>query len=339
MHLIYNEVTVRVMRRRLTGRRILITGAARGLGEKVARLAAARGALVALVGLEPDRLRALADELGPGTAWQEADVRDGEALQSAIDECAGALGGLDALVANAGVVGYGTVRQTDDSAFARVLDINVNGVFRTLKYATPHLHRSRGHAVVVASAISFTPLAGLASYAASKAGVEMLALSYRQEVAHLGITVGVVHPSWIDTDLVRGVDADLPSFRELRSRLPYPGNVTTSVDDAAAAIVRGVRRRRSRMYVPRAVGVANWGKAAVNSPAAWPWVRRMSSDLMPAMEREVIALGRQDQPLPAPTSPARRTASAPSTQPSPTDSAAVAQAPSHPQSPRLDQTR
>jgi NAD(P)-dependent dehydrogenase (short-subunit alcohol dehydrogenase family) len=70
-------------------------------------------------------------------------------------------------------------------------------VFRTLKYATPHLVRSRGHALVVASAIAFTPLAGLAAYGASKAGVEQLALTYRQEVAHLGVTVGLVHPSWI----------------------------------------------------------------------------------------------------------------------------------------------
>ena len=122
-----------------------------------------------------------------------------------------------------GVAAYGTVRQADEASFERVLDINLNGVFRTLKYATPHLERSRGHAMVVASAISFTPLAGLASYAASKAGVEMLALAYRQEVAHLGITVGLVHPSWIDTDLVRGAEADLPSFQELRGRLPYPG--------------------------------------------------------------------------------------------------------------------
>ena len=85
--------------------------------------------------------------------------------------------------------------------------------------------------MVVASAISFTPLGGLASYAASKAGVEMLALAYRQEVSHLGITVGVVHPSWIDTDLVRGAEADLPSL---------------------------------------------------NSPGAWPWMRRFAAEVTPA---------------------------------------------------------
>jgi NAD(P)-dependent dehydrogenase (short-subunit alcohol dehydrogenase family) len=284
-----------MVRRGLSGRKLVITGAARGIGEKVARLAAARGARVALIGLEPERLCVLADDLGPGASWREADVRDGVALRAAIDDCADVMGGIDIVVANAGVAAYGTVRQADEASFERVLDINVNGVFRTLKYATPHLERSRGHAMVVASAISFTPLAGLASYAASKAGVEMLALAYRQEVAHLGITVGLVHPSWIDTDLVRGAEADLPSFRELRGRLPYPGNVTTSVDRAAAAIVRGIVRRRSRVYVPRAVVVANWAKAGLNSPAAWPWMRRFAAEVTPALEREVEALGRHDQ--------------------------------------------
>ena len=212
------------MRRKLAGRRVVITGAARGIGEKVARVAAARGARLALIGLEPDRLRALADDLGSGASWWEADVRDGAALRSAIDACAETMGGIDIVVANAGIVAYGTVRQMDAASFERVVDINLNGVFRTLKYATPHVERSRGHVTVVASAISFTPLAGMASYAASKAGVEMLALAYRQEVAHLGVTVGLVHPSWIDTDLIRNAEADLPSFQELRRRLPYPGN-------------------------------------------------------------------------------------------------------------------
>ena len=129
------------MRRNLAGRKLVITGAARGIGERVARLASARGAQVALIGLEPDRLRALADDLGPTASWREADVRDGTELKSAIDDCANAMGGIDFVVANAVVAAYGTVRHADEASFERVLDINLNGVFRTLKYATPHLER------------------------------------------------------------------------------------------------------------------------------------------------------------------------------------------------------
>lgn len=283
---------------KLSGRRVVITGAARGIGEEVARLAAARGARVAAIGLEPERLRTLADEIGGNAIWREADVRDGAAVKSAIDDCARVMGGIDGVIANAGVVSYGTVRQVDETSFERVLDINVNGVFRTLKHATDHLQNTRGHAMVVASAMSFTPLAGLASYAASKAGVEMLALAYRQEVAHLRITVGVVHPSWIDTDLVRGADEDIPSYRALRNRLPYPANVVTSVDRVATAIVDGFEHRRSRVYVPRAVLGANWAKAALNSPLAWPWMRRFATQAVPTVEHEVEALGRHTQLFP-----------------------------------------
>ena len=286
------------MHRGLRGRRLVITGAARGIGEAVARGAAARGARVALLGLEPERLERLARDLGPSAIWRPADVRDGAGLRAAIDDSAEVMGGIDLVLANAGVAAYGTVRQAEDASFERVVDINLNGVFRTLRYSSPHLERSGGHVLVVASALSFLPLGGMASYGASKAAVEMLALAYRQEVAHLGVTVGLVHPSWIDTDLVREAEGDLPSFQELRRRLPYPGNVTTSVDGAAAAIVRGLVNRRSRVYVPRAVAVASWMKAAINSPVGWPWMRRLAADVVPALELEVKALGRLEQLLP-----------------------------------------
>ncbi|MEH0630915.1 SDR family NAD(P)-dependent oxidoreductase [Streptomyces stelliscabiei] len=162
------------MKRDLLGRKLIVTGGARGIGEKVARLAASRGARVTVIGLEADRLRTLVDDLGPTASWREADVRDGVALRSAIDEAAEVMGGIDLVVANAGVVAYGTVRQTDEASFERVVDVNLNGVFRTLKYATPHLERSRGHVLVVASALSFMPFPAMSSYGASKAGSSSL---------------------------------------------------------------------------------------------------------------------------------------------------------------------
>ncbi|MGW6620119.1 short-chain dehydrogenase/reductase [Nocardia sp. NPDC055002] len=271
----------------LTNKRLVVTGAARGIGEHVARIAAARGARVAVLGLEPDRLATLADDIDG--RWFAADVCDGNALRRAIDGAAEYLGGIDLVVANAGIVDYGTVRQTEDAAFARVLDVNLTGTFRTLKLATPHLARSGGHVSVVASALSFLALPSMSAYSASKAGVEMLALTYRQEVAHLGISVGVLHPSWIETDLVRSIDRDIPSFPAMRRRLPYPGNVTTSVDKAAVAIVDGLTTRRPRVYVPRAVGVVGWGKAALASPAGWLWARRFASTWAPRVEREIAA--------------------------------------------------
>lgn len=280
------------MAQTFTGKVALITGAARGIGAGVARGYVARGGRVALVGLEPELLQTLSDELGDAAAWWEADVRDGAAVAAATSAAAAHFGRIDHVLANAGIASYGTVRQIDDEAFERVVDINVNGVFRTLKYTTPHLAATRGYALVVASQASFTPLAGLASYNASKAGAESLALAYKQEVAHLGIDVGICHPSWVDTDIVRNAENDLPTFRATRKKLPWPANGTTSVETCVELILRGFAKRKGRVYVPGNVIVSNWTKSLVNSPLAWPVLKRMAATAVPDMEREVDALGR-----------------------------------------------
>src|SRR4051794_22916346 len=98
-----------VSRYDLAGKAILITGAARGIGEHAARALARRGAKVALVGLEADRLAALAEELGPGHAWFAADVTDQAAVDAAVDGAVAALGGIDIVLANAGVANNNTV--------------------------------------------------------------------------------------------------------------------------------------------------------------------------------------------------------------------------------------
>lgn len=279
-------------RKGFSGKVLLVTGAARGIGAGVARAYVAKGGRVALLGLEPDRLQALADELGGSAAWWEADVRDGLQLTAAIDAAAAHFGRIDHVLANAGIASYGTVRQIDEASFERVVDINLNGVYRTLHASIPHLERTKGYALVVASLASFTNLAGLASYNASKAGAESLALATKQEVAHLGVKVGVAHPSWIDTDIVRGAEDDLPTFKTIRGKLPFPANSTTTLEECVEGLVKGLARRKGRVYVPRGVVLANWTKPLINSPLGFLPMRPLLKKHVPQMEREVASLGR-----------------------------------------------
>jgi NAD(P)-dependent dehydrogenase (short-subunit alcohol dehydrogenase family) len=276
----------------VSGKVVLLTGAARGIGAQTARVLAARGARLALVGLEPDLLRELCTELGDGHVWFEADVTSQEQLDDAARRTAAELGGIDVVMANAGVASYGTVRQIDPEAFARTVEINLTGVFRTVHAALPYVIERSGYVLVVASLASFTPLAGLAAYNASKAGAEALGLALRQEVAHLGVDVGVCHPSWIDTDMVRGAMHDLGAFRRTRSMLPWPAHSTTSVEECALRIADGVARRRTRIYVPRAVVAANLARAVISSPLALRLMRSKLATLMPQLERQVDELGR-----------------------------------------------
>ena len=115
----------------VAGKVVLVTGAARGIGAETARAAAARGARLALVGLEPEALAAVAASLGPAHTWQECDVTDQAALDRAVACVAETLGGIDVVVANAGVANNGTVAANPVAALARTIEVNLIGVVRT----------------------------------------------------------------------------------------------------------------------------------------------------------------------------------------------------------------
>jgi NAD(P)-dependent dehydrogenase (short-subunit alcohol dehydrogenase family) len=274
----------------LDGRVVLVTGAARGLGEYTARLAAARGARVALVGLEPDRLAALAEELG--ARWFEADVTDQAALDAAARRTRQAYGRIDAVVANAGIASRGTIVVGDIEAHVRTIEVDLVGVLRTVRATVDEVIARRGYFLLVSSAAAFAALPGMAAYCAAKAGVEQFGTAIRHELRFRGVAVGTAHPSWVDTDLVRDARADLPSFREALARLPWPVSGTTTAQACAAAFVDAIAHRRRRVYVPRTVAVVQAVRTLVNGPLADRVIGRGARRSVPALEAQVRALGR-----------------------------------------------
>lgn len=276
----------------LAGRAVLVTGAARGIGAAVAREAAGRGARVALVGLEPERLSALAGELGSGHIWAEADVTDQAELQQAVDLVTSVHGGLDVVVANAGVANTGTVATNPADALARTVEVNLVGTIRTVSATLPQVIASRGHYLLIASAASFLSAPGLAAYCASKAGVEAFGDAFRLEVAHRGVTVGTAHPIWVDTDLVRDAQEDLPLFRRMLADARGPFGRSISVESCARMLLDGIERRRPKVFVPPALGVAFQLRGLLTTGPARRAMAREAARSVPLLEDEVRRLGR-----------------------------------------------
>jgi len=276
----------------MAGRVVFITGPARGIGAALARTLAARGARLALAGLEPALLSALAAELGPAHAWFECDVTDQAALDRAVAGAVEKLGGIDVAVANAGIASHGTVAVSPPAALARVIDVNLTGVIRTAQATLPHLVARRGYALLISSAASLAPMPGLAAYAAAKAGVEQFANALRLEVAHKGVAVGSAHPSWIETDLVRDARADLHAFDEMIGRLPGPFSRVTKVERCAAALADGIARRKRKIFVPRSLGAVAAVRSLITSRFSEWVMSRDTARLLPGLEQEMAGLQR-----------------------------------------------
>ena len=236
----------------LRGKTVLITGAARGIGAESARRLAARGANLSLVGLEPDELRRVADQCGPNAAACDADVTDWDALERAVEGTVERFGGIDVVVANAGIGSVGPARAIEPAAFERTIEVNLLGVWRTVRASLPHLIERRGYVLVVASLAAAIHAPGMAAYAASKAGAEAFADSLRVELKHLGVDVGVGYFFFIDTDLVRGMDAH--PVGGLRRRMGGVVAKTYPVATVAEAIADGIAERRRWILVPRWLG-------------------------------------------------------------------------------------
>nr|WSZ96463.1 SDR family oxidoreductase [Streptomyces sp. NBC_00857] len=232
---------------RLEGKVAVVTGAARGVGELLARKLSARGAKVALVGLEADELKRVAARLHSECGHWYADVTDHVTMAQVAREVEQRFGKVDIVVANAGVATGGPFADSDPDVWRRVIEVNLIGGAVTARAFLPALKESRGYFLQIASLAAITPAPMMSAYCASKSGVEAFAHSLRAEVGHLGVRVGVGYLSWTDTDMVRGADED-GVMRELRGRLPWPTNRTYPLGPAVDRVVAGIERRSAHVY-------------------------------------------------------------------------------------------
>jgi len=237
----------------VSGRTVFVTGAARGIGAASAERLHARGANVALVGLEAERLHERAERLGPRAIALEADVTDMAALERAVQATVERFGGIDVAIANAGISFTGTLAGSPVEHIERTLAVNLLGVWRTDRAVIGEITRRRGYLLNISSlsAIAHAPMMG--AYTTAKAGVEALTDALRGESAPSGARVGCAYFGFIDTDLVRAGFAQ-PSAQGLREQMPSFMSVPAPLSVAVDAIERGVERRSSRVWAPRWVG-------------------------------------------------------------------------------------
>jgi short-subunit dehydrogenase len=184
------------------GTRALITGASRGIGRALAEALAARGAVLGLAARSTGDLEALAARLPGEHHVLECDVADAASVQAAVDRFAAATGGLDLLVANAGITHYEPFRDQSLQDARAMTDVNWNGTLYTVHAGLPHLlDGGRGHIVVVSSGAGLRSFPGAAVYGATKAAQRMFAEALRHELSETGVSLTVVYPGEIATAL------------------------------------------------------------------------------------------------------------------------------------------
>ncbi len=232
----------------LEGRRVLITGAARGIGAALAERLHQRGARLAVVGLEEAALAEVAARCG-GAHWSRCNVASREEVERATEDAVASLGGLDVVVANAGVAAQMPMVGGDPAVMERTIAVNVMGVYYTLRAAGPHISHERGYALPIASVGAAVHLPLMGAYSASKAAVEALGNTLRIELRASGCRVGVGYFAEIDTEMTsRGFGTE--AARELTSgafeRISRVAPLKVAID----ALETGIARRSRRIVAP-----------------------------------------------------------------------------------------
>jgi len=218
----------------LSGKTALVTGASGGIGGAIARTLAQQGAAVALSGTRIDALETLASEIGGSARVVPADL----GAEGAIDGLARAaeeqMGGIDILVANAGVTRDGLLLRMSDEDWRRVIDINLTSAFQLIRVSMRGMMKKRwGRIIGITSVVGVTGNPGQVNYAASKAGMIGMIKAVAHEVASRGITANCVAPGFIETEM----SGALPAQRRQAIIDAVPMGRLGVPDDVAASVL------------------------------------------------------------------------------------------------------
>jgi 3-oxoacyl-[acyl-carrier protein] reductase len=218
----------------LSGKTALVTGASGGIGGAIARTLARQGAVVALSGTRIEALEALASEIGGSARVVPADLGAEGAVEGLARAAEQQMGGIDILVANAGMTRDGLLLRMSDEDWRRVIDINLTSVFQLIRASLRGMMKKRwGRIVGITSVVGVTGNPGQVNYAASKAGMIGMIKAVGHEVASRGITANCVAPGFIETEMTGA----LPEQRRQAIVNAVPMRRLGVPDDVAASVL------------------------------------------------------------------------------------------------------
>jgi NAD(P)-dependent dehydrogenase (short-subunit alcohol dehydrogenase family) len=248
-----------VARYDVNGKVALVTGSAGGIGWATAKALHDRGASVIVCDLDQDASETAAGLIGDErVVGMAADVTDRGALNGAVATAIERFGGLDIVVANAGIAPRGaTVRSIGDEEYLQVVEVNLNGVWNTVRAGLPQVLERGGHVVVIASVYAYLNGMGLSPYAMTKAGVEALGRSLRMELPLHGAGATTCYFGFIDTNMVAEGMKD-PLADRLMDQVPRALRKKLPPSAAGEAIAKAIEGRKPTVIIPKRWRVLKW---------------------------------------------------------------------------------
>lgn len=266
-----------VLKRSLMGNKCFITGGASGLGAALGAELKARGAKVFLVDKDP-KVREVAEKIG--AYWAVADVTDRGQMERVAWKAVGRMGGMDTCVANAGIARVVTF-QSDPKAFDDTIDVNVTGVYNTIRACIPHIRHRNGYVLTNASAGGVVRLFLMAAgYGASKACASTLGHAAHLELLGTGARAGVIYLAEHETPLEGVFGTDIPQTFMKDNKWLHMGHKARPADRAVNAMVRAIERRSQNTYEPWYVGFACHFPGITNMIA-----QRMHQNVQPTVHK------------------------------------------------------